>query len=101
MEIMAQSILPQLLDKHQAQLMKDWLAAQKVAGIAVNTVGDERFKRFIDVLKEGAVRGQFEDITTSEWVATREILAEISRERALKGSTPTETAMFVFSLKEP
>jgi len=95
------SMLPQLLDKHQAQLMKDWLAGQKAAGVAVDTASDERFQRFIAALRQGAATGQFADINAGEWTNAREVLSEISRERALKGSTPTETATFVFSLKEP
>jgi rsbT co-antagonist protein RsbR len=31
----------------------------------------------------------------------RDVLAELSRERAAQGFTPSDTAMFVFSLKQP
>lgn len=95
------SMLPQLLDKHQAQLMKDWLAGQKKAGVAIDAAGEERVRRFIVALRQGAGAGRFEDIAATEWTPTREMLQEISRERAVQGSTPTETATFVFSLKEP
>jgi rsbT co-antagonist protein RsbR len=42
-----------------------------------------------------------DDVQAREWAGTREILEEVSRARALRGSTPSQTAMFVFSLKEP
>jgi rsbT co-antagonist protein RsbR len=96
-----QTLLPQLLDKHQAQLMKDWLAKQRAAGVAADNQGEERIRQFILALRQGASVGRFDDITGSEWAPAREALEEISRERALKGSTPNETATFVFSLKEP
>ena len=32
---------------------------------------------------------------------SRDLLSELSRSRAIQGFTPSETAMFVFSLKEP
>ena len=41
------------------------------------------------------------DVTTSEWAAVREMLAGLSKLRAQQGFTPTETATFVFSLKQP
>ena len=40
------------------------------------------------------------DITGAGWAAARDYLAGISRTRALQGFTPTETATFVFSLKQ-
>jgi rsbT co-antagonist protein RsbR len=41
------------------------------------------------------------DITDSRWAEVRELLTDLSRSRAGRGFTPTETATFVFSLKEP
>lgn len=35
------------------------------------------------------------------FTAARDLLGEVSRSRAIQGFTPTETATFVFSLKEP
>jgi rsbT co-antagonist protein RsbR len=39
--------------------------------------------------------------TGPAWSEPRNLLGEISRSRALQGFTSTETATFVFSLKEP
>jgi rsbT co-antagonist protein RsbR len=41
------------------------------------------------------------DVEAPSWRPLRELLASISVSRARKGFTPTETATFVFSLKEP
>jgi rsbT co-antagonist protein RsbR len=41
------------------------------------------------------------NIDTPAWEPVRELLRELSTERARRGFTPTETASFVFSLKEP
>ena len=41
------------------------------------------------------------DISDPRWAAVRELLTDLSRTRATRGFTPTETATFVFSLKEP
>jgi rsbT co-antagonist protein RsbR len=40
------------------------------------------------------------NIAAPEWARTREILADLSRQRASQGFSPTETATFVFSFKE-
>ncbi|MDQ3283455.1 MAG: STAS domain-containing protein [Acidobacteriota bacterium] len=49
-----------------------------------------------------AVRAGGEDVTHSDtWASVRELLSGISRSRARQGFTPTETATFVFSLKQP
>ena len=39
--------------------------------------------------------------TGEAFASTRDLLSEVSRSRANQGFTPSETAMFVFSLKEP
>jgi rsbT co-antagonist protein RsbR len=41
------------------------------------------------------------DITAPMWAETRAAIGEVSRSRAARGLTPSETATFVFSLKEP
>ncbi|MCJ2019992.1 STAS domain-containing protein [Methylobacterium sp. E-065] len=56
-----------------------------------------------------AVLGQFRDALVAggldadgeSYAPLRETLADISRSRAIQGFTPTDTANFVFSLKEP
>jgi rsbT co-antagonist protein RsbR len=45
--------------------------------------------------------GAFNDIAGSDWAGARQVLEEVSRTRTTQGFTPSETATFVFSLKEP
>ena len=52
-------------------------------------------------LRRGAAIAQFDDIQAAEWQPMRELLEDLSRDRAVQGFSPTETAIFVFSLKEP
>jgi rsbT co-antagonist protein RsbR len=62
---------------------------------------EQHSREFLRALA-GALQGEFADPTTSEkWAPAREVLSGISRSRARQGFTPTETAMFVFSLKQP
>ena len=50
-------------------------------------------------LQAAASRG--DDINAEGWSEVREILADLSRSRALAGFSPSETATFVLSLKQP
>ena len=67
--------------------------------VTADTAGLAR--RFLEELRRGTGTAQFEDIQAAEWHLMRELLEDISRDRALQGFSPNETAVFVFSLKEP
>jgi rsbT co-antagonist protein RsbR len=56
---------------------------------------------FMSLLVPAVAGGNLADITAPEWAPMRDFLAAISRARAAKNFTPTETATFVFSLKQP
>src|SRR5262249_53563024 len=99
-------ILPQLLEEDEQALLAQWLEAQKKVGaLRSGQISEselaENSRRFLATLRGGAESGQFTDITTPEWDPTRTVLEELSRSRAALGLTPSETATFVFSLKEP
>ena len=98
-------MLPTLIDKHQRRLLEDWLAQQRASGMQTGQAEEgelrEQSTRFLAQLRKGAAKAQFDDIKAPEWASTREVLEEVSRARALRGSAPSETAMFVFSLKGP
>jgi rsbT co-antagonist protein RsbR len=94
-----QTSLPALIDKHQNKLLEDWLTQQRAAGAGEDT--REEASQFLAELRKALAQGQLRDIQSSEWAGVREVLADVSRTRALKGATATQTATFVFSLKEP
>ena len=56
----------------------------------------EFLKSFIDAAQAGT-----EDVNAPSWKPAKEVLSSISRSRATQGFSPSETAMFVFSLKQP
>jgi rsbT co-antagonist protein RsbR len=45
--------------------------------------------------------GNIEDFERSAWLPVKEFLASVSASRARQGFSPTETAIFIVSLKEP
>ncbi len=97
-------LLPQLIAKHRDALLSAWLDQQRAANRGSSEDQAELrdySPRFLDSLRTAATTGQFEDITTASWSEARHVLEEVSRARASRGGTPTQTATFVFSLKSP
>jgi rsbT co-antagonist protein RsbR len=98
------TIIPAVIAKYQQPILQAWLDLQRVdSAVGKLDTGTltEQSRRFLDELRSGCQSGRFDDIKASEWAGTRELLDEVSRMRASLGSTPSETATFVFSLKEP
>jgi rsbT co-antagonist protein RsbR len=100
------TIIPQLLAENEQALLHDWMEFQKKSGalrsgqISEAELG-EASRRLLSALRGGTATGQFEDVTAPVWDQTRTVLDDVSRSRATLGLTPSETASFVFSLKEP
>ena len=100
----SETVLPSLIERRQKDLLDAWLHSQRNSG-AWTTEDESDTKthstRFLTELRKGAATGQFEDLQGREWAGVRDLLEEVSRARALRGFTPSQTATFVFSLKEP
>lgn len=99
------NIILSLIEQHYQRLLADWLACQKrdtrTGHGREATDSPELAKRFLDQLRRCVEFAQFDDIQTSEWEPMRDMLSDLSRDRAVQGFSPSETAIFVFSLKEP
>jgi rsbT co-antagonist protein RsbR len=98
-----ETVIAALIQKHQKTLLDGWVAAQKRDNRSreTNSATTELAKQFLDQLRAGTETGQFDDITISEWASMRDLLEDFSRSRAAEGFSPSETATFVFSFKEP
>jgi rsbT co-antagonist protein RsbR len=99
----ASTVSPRLIDKYHAELLRTWLdrLSRESGDQADAAERKDQATRFFAALKQGVAAGQLDGIKSPEWASTRDVLDEVSRERALRGSTPAEIATFVFSLKEP
>jgi rsbT co-antagonist protein RsbR len=90
-----------LIEPDQAALLAEWTRAQQVAGRSgAGEQGQRESAEFLRRFVEGLKSGQT-DTTDAVWEPTRDFLADLSRSRARQGFTPSETALFVFSLKGP
>jgi rsbT co-antagonist protein RsbR len=100
---MAHKSLEECVKSNEANILADWIARQlKSVGSRRDLINEGELKRqsseFLSNVVQG-LRSGGDDIEAAPWAPAREQLARISQSRALQGFTPTETAMFVFSLK--
>jgi rsbT co-antagonist protein RsbR len=96
------SIIAAVVTEHRAALLNGWLESQRVSGSGQVPADTTRLAtQFLELLQIAARAGQFDDIRANAWDAVRDMLETMSRDRALEGHRPSETAMFVFALKEP
>jgi rsbT co-antagonist protein RsbR len=101
-----QSIVLTLIEKHQSQLLADWLSCLtrgSGSGTDPNRDTDRagQAKRFLDQLRLGAQNASLDDISTPGWAPLRELIEDMSRARVAQGFSTGETATFVLSFKEP
>src|SRR5581483_12427027 len=96
--------LAEILQKHEARILQEWLATQTRDSPRSVSAGEERraandSREFLTALRESLQNGQQQSIHSSEWSRVREFLTGLSESRAKAGFSPSETATFVFSLK--
>ncbi len=106
MSTLGKTRFPDIVNRCQPQLLADWVQNQLSAasfnnGLMRESELREQSRQFLHALGEAVEHGDLTDIEESHWDETREFLAAVSRSRALQGFTPNQTAMFVFSLKQP
>jgi rsbT co-antagonist protein RsbR len=101
----ASSQLLSLLRKDDKGLLADWVKLQLAAtssrsDLIKESELREQSRQFLGVLQSALQNGSV-DPMSGDWEPVRGFLSSLSRARALQGFTPGETAMFVFSLKQP
>jgi rsbT co-antagonist protein RsbR len=97
--------IPDLLGKHEASLLSNWISLQLAAKtFRADLISEadlrEDSRRFLSLVRQAAAAG-VSDINGPAWGPVREFLGDLSSARARAGFSPSETAMFVFSLKQP
>jgi rsbT co-antagonist protein RsbR len=97
--------LPKIVEQHESEILADWtkeLVRSIGRGEGVISENEARAQagEFLNAFRRALRRGGT-DVEGSEWNAVREVLNTVSRSRGALGFTPSETALFVFSLKRP
>src|ERR1700733_11706904 len=99
------NMLGALVAANEKEILPEWLELQKKAGtLKTGRITEPELlaesKEFLGVLS-GALSKGSSDSNQAAYQPARDFLRNISHSRALQGFSPTETATFVFSLKQP
>ncbi len=105
MSLSGESKIPEILTNYKAQLLGAWLQHQMTDGKRNGSLKEtqlrEECREFLELFKNAVQQGNLTDTHAPEWKGVREMLASVSRARSQRGFTPSETATFVFSFKQP
>ena len=102
---MAKSSMGSFLKSEETSILNDWVAKQ----LGDNTRRDllseaevrEQSRTFLNAFANASQQSFDSELAGPAWDDVRASLAALSKKRAASGFTPSETATFVFSLKEP
>jgi len=95
--------LATILERHEKDVLNEWVDHQLAAVTRRrDLVNDQELRedsrRFLAIFRQAA---QNESGADADWGEARAFLEDLSRTRARQGFSPSETATFVFSLKQP
>ena len=97
--------ISQLIQEHEAEIGSQWIAQLEALTVRGTASSKQQLRdhcqQFLASFAAATRGGELENIEHRSWDDVRDLLAEISSSRAKTGSTPSETATFVFSLKQP
>jgi rsbT co-antagonist protein RsbR len=102
-----QSRIPQILHSNEQEILSEWIEQQLTSGLSRRNLmreGDlrEESQRFLSAFAEAARSAdRLDSIESPAWESVRRVLSDVSRSRARLGFTASETATFIFSLKQP
>jgi rsbT co-antagonist protein RsbR len=96
--------LRETIEKDEAGILERWIDKQLAASSfrsdrISKTELAEHSRRFLSSLRQSLGSGT-PDVQSPAWANVRQMLEDISVSRAQQGFSPSETALFIFSLKE-
>jgi len=99
------SRLAEVIARNEEPIRLDWLdnMSKSVQRADLMSSGElrEQSHRLLSSIVRGIQVDESAQLSGAAWDETKELLQEISATRAHQGFTPSETANFVFSLKQP
>ncbi|MEH2143014.1 STAS domain-containing protein [Nostoc sp.] len=102
---MSESKIPEILETFEADMLSEWVQELATINIRRGLIKEaeikEECREFLSLFRIAVQQGNLTNIEAVTWQEMREMLTSISRSRSQKGFTPTETATFIFSFKQP
>jgi rsbT co-antagonist protein RsbR len=98
-------IITRLVADKEQEILPDWLDLLKRAGtLQTGRINESELtaqcRDFLRLFRDALAKGGA-DVASPAYTSLRDFLGDVSRSRALQGFSPRETAIFVFSLKQP
>jgi rsbT co-antagonist protein RsbR len=96
--------LAAILRQHEAKILGDWFDAMQERRSLAGSGGSDlrnQGKGFLSAFSTATRHSIDGDLVGREWDDVRALLSNVSKDQAVAGYSPAETAMFVFSLKQP
>jgi rsbT co-antagonist protein RsbR len=95
----------ELVGTNEQTILPEWVDLQKKTGITQTGRINEaeilsQSREFLHLLRDGLAKGG-NDASNPAYEPAKQMLGNLSRSRALQGFSPSETATFIFSLKQP
>lgn len=92
--------------KYEKEILTEWMRLQLAAttlraDLMKESELREQSRDLLSLLRPAFESGRFDSMDGADWTQLRDFLAGVSRSRAQQGFSPTETATFVLSLKQP
>jgi rsbT co-antagonist protein RsbR len=97
--------ISKILLNQRGQILQEWLRQQLTdQNLRTDLISEAELRadsdRFLQIFSESVQSGNLSDIQDPAYKPTLEMLEGFSRSRSHQGFTPSETATFVFSLKQ-
>jgi rsbT co-antagonist protein RsbR len=102
----ASGALSQVLEQEEEKLLDEWVEVQlSSSSMRPDLIDESELRRqsreFLRGFRRAVASGEAGDLESSAWENARAVLHQLSTTRAQQGFSPSETASFVFSFKEP
>ncbi|WP_332825062.1 STAS domain-containing protein [Ramlibacter sp.] len=102
---MADNGMGTILKDNQPAILREWVGLQMADNSRRHILSEaevgEQSRAFLDSLSSACQKSSGEGMAGLHWDEVRASLSDLSKNRAHAGFSPSETATFVFSLKEP
>jgi len=95
-----------VIKSNEKEILADWIKEQLASGthrgdLLKESDLREQSRSFLSALQSATQKDGNGNLDAPAWGDVKHMLGELSKARALAGFSPTETATFVFSLKQP
>lgn len=106
MSVKGKSRISEIIAKNQSELLAEWMRQQLAAttlrsDLMKESELREQSRQFLKLVSAASKQASTDDIKAPAWAETCEFLSGSSRARARLGFSSSETATFIFSLKQP